>query len=462
MKESIYSLSSRFYRAFEDRFRGSRELISERLKVYQPYLKLLLASDDKSQRFAIDLGCGRGEWLELLKAEGFSAHGVDLDDGMLESCKELGLSAEKKDALLALEGIPADSQSLVSGVHIAEHLPFQSLLTLISESLRVLKPGGLLVLETPNPENLRVGTHSFYLDPSHERPIPHELLAFLADFVGFHRVKVLRLSHEMRISDAPSLIEVIEGASPDYSIIAQKKADAQTLEPFDALFAAEAGISLRELANKHDQETQQLAKKAVETLENHAGTLEQLKNLIYHQEALLNASNMRAHELHTRIHRLERKIAKGPLHLRQLVRRPKAFANDVFGLNIKKRDEKLFPHLKDGFVDENRWVYLSLLWMCRQPKKSLLVFLRQPRKFFAFICRHPKKFLFSGKSNHGHFTSSAATHVPVVDLSNGINTGQCTMRSTDPNLAEDLSPGAQRVYRDLKKAIEIRKQQNHS
>ena len=170
---------------------------------------------------------------------------------------------------------------------------------------------------------------------------------------------------------------------------------------------------------------------------------------------------MHAHELHKRINRLERKIAKGPLHLRQLMRHPKAFANDVFGLNIKKRDGKLFPHLKDGFVDENRWVYLSLLWMLRQPKKSLLVFLRQPRKVFAFVCRHPKKFLFSGKSNHGHFTSSIGTYVPVVDSSNGINTGKCTMTSLDPVLTDDLSPSAQRVYRDLKKAIEIRKQQNH-
>jgi hypothetical protein len=192
-------------------------------------------------------------------------------------------------------------------------------------------------------------------------------------------------------------------------------------------------------------------------LEAHTGTLEQLKNLIYHQEALLNVSNARPHELHKRIHRLERKIAKGPLHLRQLMRHPKAFANDVIGLNIKKRDEKLFPHLKDGFVDENRWVYLSLLWMLRQPKKSLLVFLRQPRKVFAFVCRHPKKFLFSGKSNHGHFTSSIGTYVPVVDSSNGINTGKCTMTSLDPVLTDDLSPSAQRVYRDLKKAIEIRR-----
>lgn len=439
MKESIYSLSSRFYRAFEDRFRGSRELISERLKVYQPYLRLLLASDDKSKRFAIDLGCGRGEWLELLKEQGFSAHGVDLDDGMLESCKELGLSAEKKDALLALEGIPADSQSLVSGFHIAEHLPFQTLLSLISESLRVLKPGGLLVLETPNPENLRVGTHSFYFDPSHERPIPLALLAFLAEFAGFHRVKVLRLSHEMRVSDAPSLIEVIEGASPDYSIIAQKKADAQTLERFDALFAAEAGISLRELANKHDQETQQLAIKAVGTLETHAETLEQLKNLIYHQEALLNASNVRAHELHKRLQRLERKIAKGPLHLRQLMRHPKAFVREVFGIGKNGSSKKHTGAASNSTNHASRQLQLTLRWVLRQPSKSGRLFLRQPGKVLRYIARHPRKFI-SGK--HTHSPSLPTRHKPSADT------------------LDDLPPGAQQVYRELKKAIEIRKQQN--
>jgi glycosyltransferase involved in cell wall biosynthesis/SAM-dependent methyltransferase len=404
MKENIYSLSSRFYRAFEDRFRGSRELISERLKVYLPYLRLISRQPNNNNALAIDLGCGRGEWLELLKEEGFSAHGVDLDDGMLEACKELGLTAEKKDALLALEAMPAESQSLVSGFHIAEHLPFHILLSLISESLRVLKPGGLLILETPNSENLSVGTNSFYLDPSHERPIPQGLLAFLAEFAGYHRVKVMRLSHELRVSDAPSLIEVIEGASPDYSIIAQKKADSQTLEPFDALFSAEIGISLRDLANKHDQETQQFKTKTIETLETHAGTLEthagtlethagtleQLKNLINHQKALLNASNVRAHELHKRINRLERKIAKGPMRLRQLIRHPKVFLREVFGIGRGHR-QRTAPTLSK----KNQQQQISLRWMFRQPSKAMRLIIRQPRKVILFIVRQPRKFLCS-------------------------------------------------------------------
>ena len=78
MKESIYSLESRFYRAFEDRFRGASELISERLKVYLPYLIFLQSSYDVGPQAALDVRCGRGEWLELLKDEGFAANRVDL------------------------------------------------------------------------------------------------------------------------------------------------------------------------------------------------------------------------------------------------------------------------------------------------------------------------------------------------------------------------------------------------
>mgnify|MGYP003394717699 FL=1 len=79
--------NNNFYRAFEDKFRGSHELIKERLQVYKPFLEVLALFDNKQ---AIDLGCGRGEWLDVLSDEGFAALGVDLDSGMLEACRERG------------------------------------------------------------------------------------------------------------------------------------------------------------------------------------------------------------------------------------------------------------------------------------------------------------------------------------------------------------------------------------
>ena len=138
-----------FYRAFEERHRGSRESIKERLRTYLPFVTH--CQELYEECAAVDIGCGRGEWLELLTENGFHVLGVDLDEGMLAACKERNLPAEKKDALLALQDLPSQSQVIVSGFHIAEHLPFNTLQEVIKESLRVLRQGGLLILETPNP-----------------------------------------------------------------------------------------------------------------------------------------------------------------------------------------------------------------------------------------------------------------------------------------------------------------------
>src|SRR5215469_3508512 len=135
-----------FYRAFEERFRGSREAIRSRLQIYLPFIEPLKSIDDHPA--AVDIGCGRGEWLELVTNNGFDARGVDLDEGMLEACYENGLRATKEDGIAFLEKLPNESQLIVSGFHIAEHLPFAQLQILIQQALRVLKPGGLLILET--------------------------------------------------------------------------------------------------------------------------------------------------------------------------------------------------------------------------------------------------------------------------------------------------------------------------
>ncbi len=149
-----------FYRAFEEKHRGSRGLITERLHVYLPFIRPLLKIYGGGQ--AVDLGCGRGEWLELLTKEGFSPTGVDLDEGMLSACQQLGLPAVKADALDLLSETESNSQLVVSAFHVVEHISFEQLKTLVTQALRVLKPGGLLILETPNPENIAVAIFRNY------------------------------------------------------------------------------------------------------------------------------------------------------------------------------------------------------------------------------------------------------------------------------------------------------------
>ncbi|SBP90002.1 methyltransferase domain-containing protein [Thiomonas delicata] len=241
-----------FYRTFEDAFRGSRELIRQRLCQYAPFIQPLAILYPHGE--ALDLGCGRGEWLEVISEQGFSARGVDLDDGMLAACIERGLQTSHQDAVSALEACADESLCIVSAFHVAEHISIDALQTLVAEALRTLKPGGILILETPNPENLTVGSCSFYLDPTHQRPIPPQLLAFLPESAGFARSKVVRLQEAPELRDAQDigLLQVIEGVSPDYAVVAQKAALGSILSAFDSAFQTEYGLTLSVLAQRYE------------------------------------------------------------------------------------------------------------------------------------------------------------------------------------------------------------------
>lgn len=250
-------MSDLFYRAFEDEFRGSRELILERLQAYLPFIQPLQAH--LGQYPALDLGCGRGEWLELARAQGYEAIGIDQDDGMLAACRERDLPVITADALQYLRAQPDDSHSLVTGFHIAEHLPFDDLRTLASEARRILRPGGLLILETPNPENLVIGTSAFHLDPTHRQPLPPLLLDFLARQAGFAPTVVMRLHASAEVDEGTplTLMHVLGGASPDYAVVAQK-GGAPGLEAVLApAFARGYGPDLDRLAARYQQQLEQ-------------------------------------------------------------------------------------------------------------------------------------------------------------------------------------------------------------
>lgn len=265
-------MSDLFYKAFEDRYRGSRETITARLRAYAPFIEPL-ARQYRPAR-ALDVGCGRGEWLELAASIGFEAFGVDLDDGMLAECRARGLDVRTADAIATLRDMEPDSLAMVSAFHVVEHIPFDAVRTLIAEALRALKPGGLLILETPNPENLVVGASSFYRDPSHEKPIPPELLAFAAEHAGFARQLVVRLQEAPALVDAKDvhLQQVLDGVSPDYAVVAQKAGPQDVTAPLDEAFGRRYGLSLEVLAQRYDQAQ-------VDRRLNLQGTLEHLQGL---------------------------------------------------------------------------------------------------------------------------------------------------------------------------------------
>ena len=236
-------MSDQFYRAFEEKFRGPRTLIQQRLEVYLPFIKPVCVAYPDA--LVLDLGCGRGEWLELLQKNAIAAMGVDLDTGMLAACQQINLKVQCQDALESLKQLQDGSASVVSAFHLVEHLPFDRVKDLVAECHRVLKPGGLLIMETPNPENFMVATHNFYLDPTHLRPIPPDLLAFVPEYLGYESVKILRLQETAGVKTRPnlSMLDVLTGASPDYAVVAQKAGHTALKQSLQALFDQAFGIS---------------------------------------------------------------------------------------------------------------------------------------------------------------------------------------------------------------------------
>ena len=307
-------MSDSFYRDFEDLFRGSRDLIKSRLQVYLPFVRHLASPDARPK--ALDLGCGRGEWLEVLGENGFDASGVDLDEAMLAACHDRGLKVRQGDLLKTLPGLPSESLALISAFHVVEHLKFDEVRVLVREALRILKPGGLLILETPNPENLSVGATSFYMDPSHLRPLPSGLLDFVLAHGGFARTKVLYLqeSADLHGCTAVRLIDVLNGVSPDYAVVGQKRPAPDTPLGQDEPFHAEYGLSLGALAQRYDTHLTAQMDDRLERSERRTAQVEHRLGLseiqTAHVEDRLGQSETRTAQVEDRLGRSENHTAQ--------------------------------------------------------------------------------------------------------------------------------------------------------
>jgi O-antigen chain-terminating methyltransferase len=154
--------------ALLEAFRGGESEIRHRL---ERYLAPLRESSP-----VLDLGCGRGELLLLLREAGVPATGVEGDPALAGAARRRGLEVVEGDVLEALRGLPEASRGAVTAIHLLEHLDAGHLLAVLAEVRRVLRPGGLLIAECPNPHSLRVGAALFWIDPTHRRPLPPESL----------------------------------------------------------------------------------------------------------------------------------------------------------------------------------------------------------------------------------------------------------------------------------------------
>jgi O-antigen chain-terminating methyltransferase len=432
-----------FYRSFEEKHRGSREVIKSRLKAYLPFIDPLKKIYPAPE--ALDLGCGRGEWLELLGEEGFDAHGVDLDKGMLEACDEKILSARMCDAVKALKETDSDSLVIVSAFHVVEHVSFEYLQTLVAEAHRVLKPGGLLIMETPNPENLVVGTSTFYLDPTHQKPIPPQLLAFVPELEGFFRSKTIRLqeSKDLINNNAPGLNNVLDGVSPDYAVIAQKKALKKITNRFNTAFSKDYGLALPLLAGRFDNRFNQAEAKAGQAeakagqAEAKAGQAEakagQAEAKAGQAEAIARQAMDAAHQAEAVAHRAEEQLM--------------AIYNS--------RSWRITQPLRAG-ADAARWFKRgTIAWLTfapqSRPRRSLRLALMHLK---LYVSRRPRlkrtisKCLQPFPRLHERLRKVGATQAQPVGQSNHEGT-------------EHLTPHARRIYHDLKAAIEQRQREQN-
>jgi SAM-dependent methyltransferase len=170
------------YVGFEQRFRGDSAVVLAALA--ERYGDLLAEHAP-----VLDFGCGRGELVGLLRERGVEAYGVDTDAGMVEEARARGLPVEAGDGVAWLRSRPEASLGAIIAVHVVEHLPLEVLVELLELAVSRLRPGGILVAETPNPASLIVLGNSYILDPTHVWPLHPSLLTFLCERAGFRSVQ---------------------------------------------------------------------------------------------------------------------------------------------------------------------------------------------------------------------------------------------------------------------------------
>ena len=199
-------------------FRGSEEYVKAGQRHY--------IQNFEGCRNVLDIGCGRGEFLEIMREANIPAVGIDLSQEPVEICRLKGLQAETADLFTYLAGLPEESLDGIFCAQVVEHLPPERLPEMIRLCASRLMRDGVLAIETPNPECLAIFATHFYLDPTHTRPVPHPLLAFYLEEFGVGVVEVRKLAPA--VESMPSLAKLPEEfreaffGGLDYAIIGKK------------------------------------------------------------------------------------------------------------------------------------------------------------------------------------------------------------------------------------------------
>jgi SAM-dependent methyltransferase len=220
-----------FYRLLEDRYRGSQDLVRERVEPYVTEIRGYRDTQIEAARegfLVVDLGCGRGEMLAALNDAGIKAVGVERSAEQALEATASGLRVEVTDIFEYLASRGDGTIDVVIALHLIEHLSFARQGELLASAFRVLRPGGALIMETPNPENLRVGAWKLHIDPTHDKPLPPELLTLMVEYAGFTEIRVARLHPEPEFDQVMASGKLTRHAAlmlygpRDYVVLARK------------------------------------------------------------------------------------------------------------------------------------------------------------------------------------------------------------------------------------------------
>ena len=189
-------LLDKFYLRYKELLMpDSREEVKNRAKVYIEKIDYYFNNYDKKNLSIIDLGCGKGEWLELLDENGYCAIGVDSNSSIVKELESIlpKVRIVESDAIHYLIGLEDNSVDIISSFHMVEHMEIVEVIELLTECRRVLKNSGMLIVETPNPKNILTSTYYFNMDPTHKKIFPPELLAFVISESGLKVKETLML-----------------------------------------------------------------------------------------------------------------------------------------------------------------------------------------------------------------------------------------------------------------------------
>lgn len=268
-----------FLAALEEQQRTPRLKVLEQLKSYQPFLAPFVDLGQTGR--AIDLGSGRGEWLEILRDQGFEALGVDSNQSHIAAGLMYGLQIYPSDPLRYLEELESQSVSLVSSFSLVDELSLEQLRALVAQALRVIRPGGILILGAANPEYAALNISAqtlLHTDTLQKNP---KLIDYVTAFEGFERHIIARTFQVEgpRQQFSQDIRDILLSANPRYAVIAQKQGPDDFVGAFDEAFDGQYGLSLSELAMRYLREQDDRITGEVERINAALASLDSRVNL---------------------------------------------------------------------------------------------------------------------------------------------------------------------------------------